>query len=1173
MKRLFQFLTQKWIISAIGIIALIILIWLGGPFLGIGDSKPLSTPFNRLLTILIVVVFWGFNNLRLRFKATKANAQMIDNLVAAPAAPSETAPDVSAEEVALLRERFTKALAHLKPSGLRGRLFGKQYLYELPWYVIIGPPGSGKTTLIENSSLEFPLDEFMGVETDYTGKKISGIGGTRNCDWWFTNDAVILDTAGRYTTQDSDAEVDSGAWLGFLELLRKQRPRRPLNGIIIAISAEELLSRSPQERELHALTIRKRVNELYTRLGAQIPVYFLMTKVDLAAGFMEFFDDLGKEQRAQVWGVTFPQESTQQTKNILQLFDGEFDALVDSLNKRQLWRIYQERDLPRRNLINGFPQQVAGLKPLLQDFLQKAFTPSRYEQAPWLRGVYLTSGTQQGSPIDRVMNSLASSFGINLQAQPSYTGHPRSYFITRFFKDILFKESELAGTNVRYESKRQWLQRGAYAGAIGLTLAIIFVWSASFTRNELWINKLDNSIQDYQKVAAKLTSHAPLDYIVNALQAAKNISLVYGANQQETPWLMGMGLYQGIKLGSEANHAYVRVLQQFLLPNIKQDLEDQMRRETAKPEDLRRLMSMYVMLGNPETLDTNTFRPWLTSHWEQRLKDEPEMKARLSDHLDRLLLAEFPPQALDKQLMQKTQRVVCEIPLSGQIYSRLLEQADANVAAFDLKRFGKPLVKILVATDNSTSNSRKGLQVAGFYTYDGYHDILDKQAEQTIQLTIGENRRICEQKRDDLDKVDASVLLRDVRARYFDDYVTQWNNFLSGIRLTDINNLSNASDTLDMLSSRDAPLQQFVNAIAEQTILQRQQLKGLLDRFEIGKKLVKPDNPVERAFLPLHKLLLSEDDKPSELSELNDQIKALHAYISDIAEASDQSEAAFEAAKAGMIKNGADPVRKLRIHARNLPTPVSNIVESLATQSWGTVLGGARAYINAAWRSSVLRDYEASLEYRYPIFSQGRQQTALVDFGRFFGTSGSIDNFINSYLAPFIDTRRWRLRTVDDRNLGLSGPALAQIKRAVDIKQMFFQDGGNLPIIRFSLKPVYLDAGIKRFLLELNGQQLSYQHGPTRSTKVEWPGPEENRQVRLIFERLGAGEFSIVKDGPWAWFKMLDDSNMGQRRSSDQVLVTFSTAGLKARYRIQASSVTNPFTNSELSKFRCPPRL
>lgn len=1161
MKRLLQILTQKWFISIIGIFAILILIWFGGPYLGIGNSKPLGSPFNRLLAIFLVMVVWGVNNLRHRFKATQANSAMIDNLVAAPAAPSETAPDVSAEEVSLLRDRFTNALAHLKQNSLQGRLFGKQYLYELPWYIIIGPPGCGKTTLLENSGLQFPLDEYQ------MDKKITGVGGTRNCDWWFTNDAVLLDTAGRYTTQDSDAEVDSGAWMGFLDLLSKQRPRRPLNGIIVAISAQDLLTKTQQERELHAHTIRKRTQELYTRLGVRIPVYFLLTKMDLVAGFMEFFDDMGKEQREQVWGITFQQDTSEQSKDPLSDFNNEFDALVKSINSRVLWRIYQERAQPRRSLIHGFPQQMAGLKPLLDEFLQKVFTSTRYEKSTWLRGVYFTSGTQEGSPIDRVMSSLAGSFGVNLQAQPAFQGHPRSYFITRMFQDILFKESELAGTNVRYEKQRLWLERGAYAGTIVITLAIIFAWSASFTRNEVWINKLKNRIESYHDVVDNLTPHPNLIEIVNALQAAKDISLVYGEKPEKTPWQLGMGFYQDYKLGDAAERAYSRSLQQFLLPHIIQRLEDNIRDTTEKPEVLRWLLSVYLMLGNPETLEPKSFRSWTTKSWEQLHAYEPKIQTQLTTHLDAMLLTELPPQSLDRRLTDKTQRVVCEIPLSRQIYARLHQQADASINQYNMASFGKQLNKLLVNTKDASSS------VPGFYTYDGYHDVLNSNAESTIESTIAENRRICEHKHDELDKADPDILLRDVRARYFDDYVYQWNLFLSNIKLINISKLTSAVETLNMLSGRDAPLEKFVTAIAGQTILEGAKVKGLLERFDLSKPLSKPSNPVEQAFLPLHKLLQSEDDQPSVLQDIHEQMRELYDYVTEIAEASDMTTAAFDAARTRMSQSKRDAIRSLRSYARNLPVPMAEIVESAATQSWGTVLGNARAYINTVWRSSVLREYKASLENRYPVYKKGRQQTALVDFGRFFGASGSVDNFISTYLTPFIDTRRWRMHTVDGRSLGLSSGTLGQLKRATLIKEMFFQDGGQHPMVRLSLKPVFLDANVKRILLELHGQHFSYQHGPARSVKFEWPGLEDTNRVRLVFERFGAGRFTIVNDGPWAWFKLLDDSSIQRQRSADQVLAVFSTSGLKARYLIQASSVTNPFSKREISKFRCPERL
>jgi type VI secretion system protein ImpL len=134
----------------------------------------------------------------------------------------------SEEEVTILRERFEDALKLLTETRF-GRAEGGGFMLDLPWYIIIGPPGSGKTTILRNSGLDFPLAERVG------GDVLQGVGGTRNCDWWFTDEAVLLDTAGRYTTQDSNAAIDRAAWRGFLNLLKEFRRRRPINGVLLAI--------------------------------------------------------------------------------------------------------------------------------------------------------------------------------------------------------------------------------------------------------------------------------------------------------------------------------------------------------------------------------------------------------------------------------------------------------------------------------------------------------------------------------------------------------------------------------------------------------------------------------------------------------------------------------------------------------------------------------------------------------------------------------------------------------------------------------------------------------------------------------------------------------------------------------------------------------------------------
>ena len=194
-----------------------------------------------------------------------------------------------------MRDKLTNALTMLKKASK-----SRGYLYEQPWYAIIGPPGAGKTTALLNAELEFPLAAQIGRGA------VAGVGGTRFCEWWFTDQAVLIDTAGRYTTQDADAAVDRAGWEAFLDVLKRTRPRQPLSGVIVAIALNDIAQATTAERSAHATTIRQRVEELGGKLGFRLPVYLVFTKADLLAGFTEFFDDLDAGGAAQVWGVDVP---------------------------------------------------------------------------------------------------------------------------------------------------------------------------------------------------------------------------------------------------------------------------------------------------------------------------------------------------------------------------------------------------------------------------------------------------------------------------------------------------------------------------------------------------------------------------------------------------------------------------------------------------------------------------------------------------------------------------------------------------------------------------------------------------------------------------------------------------------------------------------------------------
>ena len=217
MKPVIAIVTSRWFISFVGTALFAGLVWVFAPLL-----PEFEEPSIRLAVILAMLLIWGGADLLLDVRRRRRDAALAKGVTAS----SGTA---ATEEAAALRDRLTTALDLLKTT-LRSR----GYLYEQPWYAIIGPPGAGKTTALLNSGLRFPLAEKMGQGA------VAGVGGTRLCDWWFTEDAVLIDTAGRYTTQDSNAAVDRAGWDTFLDLLKQTRPRQPLNGLIVAFPLSDI---------------------------------------------------------------------------------------------------------------------------------------------------------------------------------------------------------------------------------------------------------------------------------------------------------------------------------------------------------------------------------------------------------------------------------------------------------------------------------------------------------------------------------------------------------------------------------------------------------------------------------------------------------------------------------------------------------------------------------------------------------------------------------------------------------------------------------------------------------------------------------------------------------------------------------------------------------------------
>ncbi|HEX7968786.1 MAG TPA: type VI secretion system membrane subunit TssM [Stellaceae bacterium] len=1182
MKRVLGVVTAKWFVTLIGAIALSLIVWFIGPLIAVADIRPLDGELARIIVVMLILVGWGLINIFSRVKDAQTNAKMAAALTEAPkdAAAAETA-----EEIAQMRKRLEEALALLKKgTAAKGR---GGHLYQLPWYMLIGPPGSGKTTALQNSGLNFPLAAKYGKDP------VKGVGGTRNCDWWLTDEAVLLDTAGRYTTQDSHAASDQAAWKGFLGLLKKFRPRQPINGALVAISIADIIGLSSGERLAHARAIRQRLRELSEEFGIRFPVYVLLTKADLIAGFVEFFDDLGREDREQVWGMTLAMDrGGEEEAPAVVGFASSFDALVQRLNERQLERIQNESDLNKRALIYGFPAQVASIKELVQEFLNEIFMPNRYEGRPLLRGLYFTSGTQEGTPIDRIMAGVAATFGLDRQRLSAFSGAGRGYFLTRLLRGVVFAEASVAGADTRVERRQMWLRQGAFAAAGAVFVGALVAWTVSYFANRSLIADIDAQLAQYAQAAAPVAvpqvTDSDIASVLPSLKLLRAMPAGYDARSQSAPWSQSFGLYQGDKLGSQEVLAYRRALNTVFLPRLLVRLGDQIRGNLANPDYVNEALKTYLMLGSAGPLDKDLVRAWMDLDWQAMFPgpDKEALRGELAAHLNALLEAPLQPIALDGSVIDGARRTLLQSPLAGRAYSAMKRSPaarklqDWRIAA----NAGPAADRVFVR------NSGKLLSdgVPGFYTYEGYYKVFLPGLGSVARDMARESWVLGDAAPKGSEASISSSLQRDIAQLYVNDYIAQWDGLLSDIAVAPFRGMQNAAEAVNILSSPTSPLKLLLVAVAKETKLSRapdiagaagdkaaaavqdatnaasaaaNRLAGVVGQTAVPA-VPTYGQAIEDHFRRLHEFVGLGGQGPAPVDDLIRGLNDVYLQLNRMGQPGQDL---------GKLDSGA--VQKLTTDATRLPPPLTTLVAGIARNASTATIGGARVQINDDWQAKVLPFCQRALDNRYPIVRGSPTDVTLDDFAKLFAPNGLIDSFFKTNLRPFVDTsqRVWRWQKVDNIELGIPQEVLTQFQRAAAIRDGFFA-GGAAASVKFELLPLSLDADVTQVLIDINGQEATYAHGPPRLTPVQWPGSGGAERGRIAFSASGQPS-SLTKSGPWSLFRLFDEAKIQPTGLPDRLQVTFSVGGHSAAYEVRANSVNNPLTMTELHDFRCPARL
>lgn len=1178
-------------ISIIVFVAIVIsaCIWFFGGFIGLGESRPLDTPLGKVVGIAILWLISLFIILIVLIRRGRRDKEMAEEIVEA-AVETDTGDEVVKAELGDLRDKLKTAMTKLRKSKL-----GRRHLYELPWYVMIGPPGAGKTTAIVNSGLQFPLADDMGKGA------IGGVGGTRNCDWWFTNGAVMIDTAGRYTTQESDAEADNAAWLGFLSLLKKHRKRQPINGAMIAISLSDLSMQDEMTQKGHAAAIRRRLHELREKLGVRFPVYVLFTKADLIAGFSEFFDNLGKEEREQVWGFTLPlPKKTKAELSPVGGFDDEFSHLISQLNSQSLERMQSETDHQRRSLIAGFPSQVASVREVARDFLQEVFQDNRFEHRHLLRGVYFTSGTQEGTPIDRLMMGMARTFGIGRQAIGTGRGSGRSYFLTRLFEGVIFPEAGLVSADDKVERRYRWTKRVAIAAAILVAIATGTLWTRSYLGNQALLAEANKKVDTYRTAAAQIPSSpigdTDLPGIVPALNILRSMPGNPAAGAADPEGRLTWGLYQGDVVGTQAQQTYRAALNEHMLPRLLLRLEEQMQANMDNPDLLYEALKVYLMLGLQGPMNQDFVKEWMELDWSLAYAgpSREDLREDLDAHLNAMLGQPMEKIALNGPLVEQIQGLLSEMPLAQRVYNGIINSPAATaLPKWRLTDYGGPAIaRVLVRSSGKPLNDG----IDGIFTYNGFNSVFLEEALGVAKRIQRESWVLGPRGESEQNEQALVAMSRDVLDLYYNDFISRYDQILGDIDIIPMESLSHAVEVTNVLSGPTSPLVNILNAVSQETKLTESRTlvnnEGLAEgastiaKLEVGSNLsvrsqvfleaLKSANPlgsnqpppkppgayVEERFDWLHQLVARVENQPSQLDQLMGQLTEVYQELNKLSFAGGVGGATGE----------ATAIQRFQETAKRMDGPIPRWAAQITSGSSGITADGTRSSINARWQATVLPFCEQALDNRYPFDRRSKADVSIQDFSKLFGPGGLIDSFFNENLIKYVDTRTrpWSWKKVNDTDLGISPTILKQMQYAAEIRDAFFS-AGPAPAISFQITPEALDPKAKEVALEIDGQSVTFAHrdGAPKPVAITWPGSVGLARVVLQPPSRDAGN-AISRDGPWALFRLLSAAEIRRTNVSDRNRVIFNVGGRIAIFELQASSVYNPFALQALSKFACP---
>lgn len=721
-----------------------------------------------------------------------------------------------------------------------------------------------------------------------------------------------------------------------------------------------------------------------------------------------------------------------------------------------------------------------------------------------LQALYFTSGEQGGVSLDRLNKKIQHEYALTVQDKFPQSINHRAYFIEGAL--CAFQD------NTKHKPPRVTLSHKWVSGIVISMGFVLLTWLATqYFSSSYSLDEVSKELLAYDTLITQKNNEAiALYHLTKASHALNKIhaSLLYSPtiNQLKTQ----------LKIHTKQH------LQGNFLPTILAEIEqtiiDTRQTQASRYEALK----IYIMLGEPDHFSEESVLSWFKIRWQNEKTAPDQLLEKKLALLKQTLKQPLQPITINRQIISDVRNYLNALPASYLFYT--LAKAD-----FSTK-------KQTISIDGFDLANK---EIPVYFTKLGFKDVMAKLP--IIGKKLQEENWVLARQ----DLHDLPILLKQA---YCYEYMVWWQNFMRRSLPLHFKDYQQARLLAQALHQS--------NAISKLTELIQQETSPEL----------KENNPffnqeIASKFTDLNLMSLSA------IRELTQNMNELEKFISTLAMVNDQGKTAFNIAKSRFENDKlSNPLSALYTRALQLPEPVSLWAQQVADDLWFILINDARNYINQQWQQTVMRDYHNSIAKRYPFDANQTQEVSITDFNRFFANHGILNNFVEYYLKPFLDTNQpqWQLKELNNYVLPISADMVNELIRANVISNMFFPNQSETSKINFSLQKLSLDPIVASLQLVVGNKKLKDTQDSDSFTQFNWPQSD----AHLILNSIEGQHYELEELGPWAFFRLLQKVNvLVDEQDSSSLQILFEVNGNSGRYILKTQNEINPFTPGILNGF------